>query len=79
MNMSDYFFAIQYLVNSLQLSGTYNVAKTTLALYVWLLVLIAFFAGCVIYICLIAEDFVETNNKWDLLFCALLENISTKD
>ena len=79
MNMSDYFFAIQYLVNSLQLSGTYNVAKTTLALYVWLLALIAFFAGCVIYMNLIVEDFVETNNKWDLLFCALLENISTKD
>ena len=46
MKISDFLFATQYLVNSLQLGGKVNVAKTTYALYAWLFGMIVSIAGC---------------------------------
>jgi len=53
MNISDFVFATQYLVNSLQLGGTANVAKIALALYAWLLGITAVVLGCEIYASLV--------------------------
>lgn len=74
MNITDFMFATQYLVNSLQLGGTVNVAKTTLALYAWLFGITAFILGGSIYLSLAGKEFVETNSDWESIFCALLKN-----
>jgi hypothetical protein len=74
MNISDFLFASQYLVNSLQFGGTFNVTKTTFALYGWLLGITAFIVGCEIYLSLVLEHFVDKNSEWASIFCALLEN-----
>ena len=71
MNISDFLFASQYLVNSLQFGGTFNVTKTTLALYGWLIGITAFIVGCEIYLSLVLEHFVDKNSEWASIFCAL--------
>ena len=74
MNISDFLFASQYLVNSMQLGGTVNVTKTTITLYGCLLGITAFIVGCEIYLSLVLEHFVDKNSDWASIFCALLEN-----
>jgi hypothetical protein len=49
MNISDFMFATQYLVNSLQLGGTVSVAKTIWFLYAWLFAVYAIILVCAIY------------------------------
>ena len=63
MNISDFVFATQYLVNSLQLGGTVSVAKTIFSLYAWLFAVYAIILACAIYQSLTAENFVGTKDS----------------
>ena len=82
MNISDFVFATQYLISSLQLGGEVSVTKTSAALYAWLFAMISIILGFAIYMCLTINHFVLTKDgrsDWVYLYCSLLETKKTND
>jgi hypothetical protein len=82
MNISDFVFATQYLISSLQLGGEVSVTKPSAALYAWLFAMISIILGCAIYISLTIEHFVLTKvgrSDWASLYCTLMETKKTND
>ena len=82
MNISDFVFATQYLISSLQLGGEVSVTKTSAALYAWLFAMISIISGFAIYMCLTINHFVLTKDgrsDWVSLYCSLLETKKTND
>lgn len=73
LNTSDFVFATQYLVGSLQLGKQVSANRAGLACFAFLFALMAFLLGYAIKMNLLTRDFLETNNVlqvWTELYCS---------
>ena len=71
-NISDFVFATQYLVGSLQLGNHVSANRAGLVCYAFLFVLMVIILGYAFQICLSTRDFLENKGfieVWEALYC----------